>query len=266
MSETPDNPSTAPQIGGAFPFTHVPVRPRHDGWTHDRQEAFIEALAETGCVEDAARAAGMSVSSAYALKCRADAQPFRLAWAAALEVGMERLSDAALSRAIHGTAQPVFYQGELVGERRHFDERLTMFLLRYRAPARYGAWIDRAETVEQKPDAPVLFLRRMLNRLTDWMHDWFEPDPSDDADADEDEAEYDDEDEDEDCEDDEDCDEEDEEDDTEAESLNGDDPENEGRASSDHPISAEWPEGDRPALPDTRGAPPARPVPRIRGL
>jgi len=34
------------------PFTPVPVRARHDGWTVEKQYAFIEALAETGIVED----------------------------------------------------------------------------------------------------------------------------------------------------------------------------------------------------------------------
>lgn len=156
-----------PDEENPFAFDHVRLRFRHDGWTPERQERFIEALAATGCVEDAARAVGKSVSSAYALKTRAEAQPFRLAWEAALEVGIKRLSEAALSRAIHGVPRPIYYQGQHVGERRHYDERLTMFLLRYRDPARYGPWIDRAESVEEKPDAAALLLRKMLNRLID---------------------------------------------------------------------------------------------------
>lgn len=260
MSETSQTPSAAPLIGGAFPFTPVPVRPRHDGWTHDRQEAFIEALAETGCVEDAARAVGMSVSSAYALKCRADAQPFRLAWEAALEVGIGRLTDAALSRAIHGTVQPVFYQGEMVGERRHFDERLTMFLLRYRQPARYGAWIDRAESVEQAPDAPMLFLRRMLNRLTDWMHGWFEQDPSADADEDADEGDEDEDDEEEDADD---C----------GADATFDPRDAAGGDNADHAVDdagesgrSFWDDAGIPRPHDPPAASPASPVPRIRKL
>lgn len=150
-----------------FAFDHVSLRFRHDGWTPERQERFIEALAATGCVEQAARAVGKSVSSAYALKTRAEAQPFRLAWEAALEVGIKRLSEAALSRAIHGTVQPVFYKGEQVGERRHYDERLTMFLLRYRDPARYGHWIDKADSVEERPDGAPMLLRQLLNRMID---------------------------------------------------------------------------------------------------
>ncbi|MFM1983240.1 MAG: hypothetical protein RJB22_1959 [Pseudomonadota bacterium] len=174
----PADPSPAPPASSAdrpyltddenpFGFDHVRLRFRHDGWTPERQERFIEALAATGCVEHAARAVGKSVSSAYALKTRAEAQPFRLAWEAALEVGIKRLSEAALSRAIHGVPYPIFYKGEQVGERRHFDERLTMFLLRYRDPARHGAWIDHVERIEEDPDGAPVLLRQLMNRMMD---------------------------------------------------------------------------------------------------
>lgn len=85
----------------------------------------------------------MSERSAYALRARADAISFRNAWETALDYGVRRLSDAVLSRAINGVAVPVFYRGEQVGERRHFDDRLAIFLLRYRDPLRYGKWLDR---------------------------------------------------------------------------------------------------------------------------
>jgi hypothetical protein len=126
-------------------FEPAHPRPRFDGWTPERQAAFIQALAESACVMEACRAVGMSERSAYALRARADAISFRNAWEAALDYGVRRLSDAVLSRAINGVAVPVFYHGEQVGERRYFDERLAMFLLRYRDPLRYGKWLDRAE-------------------------------------------------------------------------------------------------------------------------
>ena len=52
-------------------FTPAPLHPRHDGWTAERQIAFIEALAETACVEEACRRVGMSDSAAYKLRRRA---------------------------------------------------------------------------------------------------------------------------------------------------------------------------------------------------
>jgi hypothetical protein len=48
-------------------FTPVPVKPRRDGWTPERQLAFILRLALLGGVAAAAKAVGMSRESAYRL-------------------------------------------------------------------------------------------------------------------------------------------------------------------------------------------------------
>lgn len=87
---------------------------------------------------------GMGRTSAYALRVRSDSESFRIAWDAALGVGIKRLSDAVIGRAVNGISRPVFYKGEVVGDRRYYDERLSMFLLRYREPTRYGKWRDQA--------------------------------------------------------------------------------------------------------------------------
>jgi len=60
-------------------FIPVPTRHRHDGWTPDKQSRFIDALAESGCVEEACAAIGMSKQSAYQLRTRPQAQGFRIA-------------------------------------------------------------------------------------------------------------------------------------------------------------------------------------------
>ena len=153
-----------PGIRALTPFGPVPVRYRHDGWLPDRQQAFIETLADTGCVETAARSVGMTRNSAYALRRRTDAQAFRLAWDAATDSAITRLADAALARAIDGVAVPVFHAGEQVGERRYFDERLTMFLLRYRDPVRYGKWRD-GMRVTQRQDGPAALLAYRIGRM-----------------------------------------------------------------------------------------------------
>jgi hypothetical protein len=142
----------------------VPLRSRHDGWTPDKQEEFIDALAESGCVAEAARRVGMGISSAYALRRRVRSKSFRAAWDAALDHAVSRLSDAAFARAINGVANPIFFQGEQIGERRHFDERLTMFILRYRDPERYGAWLD-GMMAARYPDGAALLLGRHTAHL-----------------------------------------------------------------------------------------------------
>ncbi|MDP9423565.1 MAG: hypothetical protein M3Q19_12180 [Pseudomonadota bacterium] len=160
-------------------FTPVPVKPRHDGWTPDKQIAFIQALAECGCVDEACKRVGMGRTSAYSLRTRTDAIAFRLAWDAALEVAVQALSDAVFSRALHGVARPVFYKGEQVGERVYFDERLAMFVLRYRDPARYGAWLDRTIAQRGKDHAAQL-LGQHLDRLAEdtWADELGQPRPA----------------------------------------------------------------------------------------
>lgn len=67
------------------PPRHPPIaRPRHDGWTHDKQAAFIVALRRTRNVSRAAEAAGMSREGAYRLRARSSAAGFAAAWDRAL--------------------------------------------------------------------------------------------------------------------------------------------------------------------------------------
>jgi hypothetical protein len=160
-------------------FAPVPVKQRHDGWTPEKQVGFIEALAGSGCVDEACKRVGMGRASAYALRARTDAVAFRLAWDAALDHGIRALADAAFSRALHGVARPVFYKGEQIGERRYYDERLTMFLLRYRDPARYGAWLDRA-IAQRGKDHEAQRLAAHLDRLEEdaWADELGYPRPA----------------------------------------------------------------------------------------
>jgi hypothetical protein len=149
-------------------FAPVPVGPRADGWTAEKQRAFIEALADSGSVPAAARAVGMGVEGAYRLRRRADAADFAAAWDAAYGMMTRRLADAAFARAIHGVRNPVFFQGELVGERIQYDERLTRFLLERHDPRGHGYLHDSDPSWAAKRDtlAPRLArLPRLLARL-----------------------------------------------------------------------------------------------------
>jgi hypothetical protein len=94
-------------------FTPVPRRYRHDGWTLERQRAFIEALADTGCVTRAASMVNMAQANCYALRRAPGADEFRRAWDAALDFGLKRLKDIAFERAIEGQLVPVFVAGKL---------------------------------------------------------------------------------------------------------------------------------------------------------
>ena len=71
---------------------HPPIaRPRHDGWTREKQATFIVALRRTRNVTRAAAAAGMSRESAYRLRARPSAAGFAAAWDLALAGASDRM-------------------------------------------------------------------------------------------------------------------------------------------------------------------------------
>lgn len=122
-------PGTPPAIPA---FDPVPRKTaRHDGWTPDRQRAFIEALADTGSVSRAAAMVNMTTVGAYYLRRQAGADGFRRAWEAALDYGVARMKDIAFERAVEGTLVPVIAGGKLLGYRRIYNDRLLMFCLRH---------------------------------------------------------------------------------------------------------------------------------------
>jgi hypothetical protein len=132
--------ATSPKIPADF--EPVPLRPRHDGWTPERQIAFVEKLADCGSIAAAAKHVGMSRESVRRLRRRPEARVFRDACDAALDCGYVDVEESAMERSKNGVVRPVFYKGEQVGEWRHFDEHLTRFLLRFRRRHRFGAGVD----------------------------------------------------------------------------------------------------------------------------
>lgn len=121
---------TAPALD-PIPFDPVPsASTRHDGWTAQRQRAFIDALGRCGLVAAAARAVGMTPKSAYRLRARAGADSFCAAWDAAVDQGHALACDTAITRAFDGEAVPIMRRGRQVGERRRYDNRLLITALR----------------------------------------------------------------------------------------------------------------------------------------
>ncbi len=158
---------TRPAKGTLPSFLPVPRQTsRHDGWTPERQRRFIEALADTGSVEAAARAVNMSSVGAYLLRRHPEAKSFRKAWEAALALGVQRIEDVAMERALNGVEVPVYAYGKIIGTRRVYNDRLLMFMLRNRAPKRFAA--DGAKGMNAVD-------RQLLKRLKkQWRKEWEE--------------------------------------------------------------------------------------------
>lgn len=136
----PSDPWEYPERLDPADYDWHPVarRKREDGWTHTRQRKFIEILADTGSVREAAKLVHMSQQSCYRLRRSPGAEAFARAWDAAIEEASKRLIDVAFERAVMGVADPVFDKdGACIAVRRRYNDRLLMFLLRAHRPERY---------------------------------------------------------------------------------------------------------------------------------
>ncbi|MBB4633929.1 hypothetical protein [Sphingosinicella soli] len=131
-------------------FEWIPVarQRRSDGWTPQRQREFIEVLADTGSVVEAARAVRMSANSCYRLRRAPGAEGFAAAWEAAIAYASRRLVDIAFDRAVNGVEDAVLDKdGAVIHLRRRYNDRLLMFLLRAHHPERYRAADDRRRVI-----------------------------------------------------------------------------------------------------------------------
>ena len=122
-------------------YRWVPARrrPRHDGWTEEKQRRFIEALADTGLVSHSARAVGMSRESANRLRRSPHGAAFARAWDAARLHSGAALEDIAFERAMEGVEHNVYNEyGEVIATKRVVNDRMLTFLLSHLMPERYG--------------------------------------------------------------------------------------------------------------------------------
>jgi hypothetical protein len=165
------------------------LRVRHDGWTEARTGRFLDTLAVTGCVRDAARVAGLSSHSGYRQYKRFPA--FAAAWDDALARAQVGLVAIAYKRAVEGKETVIIRKGEEV-ERRisPSDSILAMLVKRgdltgeagkvsaeeraqlmsateYDAGMRFDGWGKKIETdangAEQRFHAKMALMRERIN-------------------------------------------------------------------------------------------------------
>jgi hypothetical protein len=120
-------------------FTPAPTRKRRTGWTAERQRRFVEHLAITGNVGEAAALVGLSSSSFYRLCNRAGADSFVAACNAARILAATRGSAIAWDRALNGRVERFYKDGELVLERRIPSDYLLTWLLSRLDPLTFGS-------------------------------------------------------------------------------------------------------------------------------
>ena len=143
----PDEP---PPLAPSASLDTVETETRHyrrDGWTPAVRAAFLDMLATSGVVTDACREVQRSSQAAYALRNRD--RLFAAGWDAALSMSRARLADELYHRAINGTVDQIWKDGEVVAERHRHDNRLSIAVLN-----RLDSRADRAE----RSGAPTLRL------------------------------------------------------------------------------------------------------------
>lgn len=160
--ETPGDDTTA--LAEYAPVTLQ--RARHDGWTADRQRSFLTALAETGCISEACRQAGITARSAYRLRAHADGERFAQAWDRALRHATAKLLTLAYERAVRGAIREVWRDGKLIAETRAPSDRLLTFLLGHLAP-----WTSKPTTRWSGLDAMAAHAASELPPLLDALED-----------------------------------------------------------------------------------------------
>ncbi len=169
---------TLPRMSSNNLIPDLRPRPRHNGWTPERQQRFLEHLAMHGSVSAAARHAGISKQSAYWFRRQPYAQDFAAAWDAALADSGRWIEDMAMDRLLDGEEEVIERDGEVVAVRRRpADVRLLLFHLkrledrraahrRLREAAMLQRMQARAQEARRPPDsASVEKLRAELRAL-----------------------------------------------------------------------------------------------------
>jgi len=104
--------------------------------TPKKKAQFLEVLAQTGNVRQAAKAVGFSANRFYVHRRQDPA--FAQEWEEAMQQTMDIvLEPEAIRRAVEGVEKAVYYRGEQVGVEREYSDTLLIFLLKGWKAKRY---------------------------------------------------------------------------------------------------------------------------------
>jgi hypothetical protein len=158
LALSPEDAAPPPEPYDPAEYRWVPVRrkPRANGWTEEKQRRFIETLADTGLVNVAARAVGMTREGAYALRRAEHGAAFARAWDTARDHAAGLIEDIVFERAIEGTEREVLnHEGSVIATQLVHDNGLLKWLLSHLKSERYGS--ARPPAAEPKPPVePIL--------------------------------------------------------------------------------------------------------------
>ncbi|WP_447750289.1 hypothetical protein [Sphingopyxis fribergensis] len=136
------------------------LRIRADGWTVARTRTFLALLAQTGCVTDAARVAGVSRTSVN--RSRKLFAPFDRACAEALGNALRGLEAVAYQRAVEGREMVIVRDGREV-ERRIVPSDSLLGLLLKRGDLKGGKDVHLTPEEAAAYELPAAVAHRFLS-------------------------------------------------------------------------------------------------------
>lgn len=140
MADEEEEEGEGPWEANIIPFVPKragkPCRPRHDGFTPEKQKRFFKVLKKTGCLADACRAAGISRNTVRRWRDRWEAFDEKVETALAL--ASVELDMIAWKRATEGTKETVWRDGRIVYVRQKQSDSMLRLLMQGADPERYG--------------------------------------------------------------------------------------------------------------------------------
>ncbi len=110
--------------------------PPQRGPSETSLKSFLHFLGRSGSVTFAALQSKLDRRTVYRLKANDEA--FAAQWDEALNLGIDRLQDDAMQRALNGTERHLWRNGKQVGSVLQYDNKLLQFLLRAHRPEIYS--------------------------------------------------------------------------------------------------------------------------------
>ena len=98
--------------------------------------AYLAAYSILGNVTYSAKCAGISTSTVY--QWQKKDEDFMEQYAIADQAHLDYMEFEAQRRAVEGTTEDVYYQGEVVGQKTNYSDTLLRFLLEGKDPGKYG--------------------------------------------------------------------------------------------------------------------------------
>ncbi|MDP2332844.1 MAG: hypothetical protein Q8M19_19325 [Reyranella sp.] len=112
------------------------LEPPQRGPSATSLKSFLHFLSRSGSVTFAALQSRLDRRTVYRL--RANDGQFAAQWDEALNLGIDRLQDDAMQRALNGTERHLWRNGKQVGSVLQYDNKLLQFLLRAHRPEIYS--------------------------------------------------------------------------------------------------------------------------------